>query len=472
MTDRGGTPSVEPYSPQRRTALVLTGTGTAGAYHAGALRALHEAGVKIDIVAARGIGVVGALFAAIDGAPRLWDERGFWRSSFVRGLYPWRGPLRGVVWSLALALGIIVVPIAAVALGLVVFPIDFVLQMIGMSSGGLTGGYLRLAQRAFSPTGFPTWLPRLAVLVLGTMTAIALVSSAEWTHRRRRGAFWWQILSAPLMAAPAVDHIWTSLWELLRGATQLKEPGHGDLGRRFTELLAENLGQPGFRELLIVTHDVDARRDLVAALVAEPRRRELLRRQTTERQANSGEIVDLAGLGRDDLADIVAASLAIPLATEYQHLQFAPDSYWRGERHRLVDRPASLSRIVEELLVLGVEQMILVSAAPDSPGPHALAAAPRDGLGQLGEWIQSTEASAVGDVIATAERTGTALFLIAPSHNPLGPFDFSGAVDDRSARLFSLDELMHLGYEDAHHQFVEPIVGDSGDRVGQRKSEV
>src|SRR5436189_33235 len=45
------------YAPQRRTALVLSGIGTAGAYHAGVLRALHEAGVKIDVVAGRGIGV-------------------------------------------------------------------------------------------------------------------------------------------------------------------------------------------------------------------------------------------------------------------------------------------------------------------------------------------------------------------------------------------------------------------------------
>ena len=80
----------EPYSPQRRTALVLTGTGTAGAYHAGVLRALHEAGVKIDIVAGRGIGVVGALFAAVDGAQRLWDDKGFWRAPAVQSLYPWR----------------------------------------------------------------------------------------------------------------------------------------------------------------------------------------------------------------------------------------------------------------------------------------------------------------------------------------------------------------------------------------------
>jgi len=53
----------EPYSPKYRTALVLTGAGTAGAYHAGVLRALGEAGVRIDLVAGHGIGAVGAFFA-------------------------------------------------------------------------------------------------------------------------------------------------------------------------------------------------------------------------------------------------------------------------------------------------------------------------------------------------------------------------------------------------------------------------
>src|SRR5437870_11784496 len=90
----------EPYSPQRRTALVLTGTGTAGAYHAGVLRALHEAGVKLDVVAGRGIGAIGALFAAIDGAQRLWDEKGFWRSPAVSAFYQWQGSLRFAVWSI------------------------------------------------------------------------------------------------------------------------------------------------------------------------------------------------------------------------------------------------------------------------------------------------------------------------------------------------------------------------------------
>jgi predicted acylesterase/phospholipase RssA len=41
---------VRDYSPKRRTALVFTGSGSTGAYHAGVLRALDESGVKIDIV--------------------------------------------------------------------------------------------------------------------------------------------------------------------------------------------------------------------------------------------------------------------------------------------------------------------------------------------------------------------------------------------------------------------------------------
>src|SRR6185295_15793086 len=111
MTDRGFAPPSDPYSPRRRTALVLTGTGTAGAYHAGVLRALHEAGVKIDVVAGRGIGAVGALFAAIDGGHRLWDEAGFWRSSAVRKLYPWRPALKGAALAVLAALVIAVFPV-------------------------------------------------------------------------------------------------------------------------------------------------------------------------------------------------------------------------------------------------------------------------------------------------------------------------------------------------------------------------
>src|SRR5262245_36376723 len=152
MIDRGAGPSADAYSPQRRTALVLTGTGTAGAYHAGVLRAFHEAGVKIDIVAGKGVGVIGAMFAAIDGISRLWDEKGFWRSPEIRKSYPWRGSLLLMVLAIVLSLTIVIMPIVAVALGLIVYPIDFLLKMVGATgAGGLTAWYVSVVDRAFAP---------------------------------------------------------------------------------------------------------------------------------------------------------------------------------------------------------------------------------------------------------------------------------------------------------------------------------
>ena len=464
----------EPYSPQRRTALVLTGTGTAGAYHAGVLRALHEAGVKLDIVAGRGIGVIGALFAAVDGAQRLWDEKGFWRAEGIERLYEWRIVPRVVVWALAIALAIVAIPIAAVALGLVVFPIDFVLKMVGVSgAAGLVAGYLRLAQAAFAPDALPTWLPRLVLLVLGAAGAIAAADgwlSGPRKSRRSIGASWWRALRAPMSSRHAIDHCWRVMWDLVRGATQLKGPTPEELGRRYAEMLTENLGQPGFRELLVTVHDADAHRDLLFALVSEDRRRDLIRRPTSEAaESRRAEVFDLAGVARDHLPDAVAAALTIPLATEWHTVTFAPDAYWRGETHRLGDRPAGLIRLIDELIDLGVEQIVLVSAAPELPGPHALASPRLDGRGRLGEYLQSTEAAVVRD--ATTTTGGVRIFTVRPAHNPIGPFDFAGGYDDRSHRRQGLGELISRGYEDAYHQFIEPVVGASGDVVEIQNSE-
>ena len=79
---------------------MLAGSGTAGAYQAGVLRALHEAGIKIDLVAGRGAGVIGAMFAAMDGGARLWDDNGVWRRPAAATFYRWRRPLRIAGWAL------------------------------------------------------------------------------------------------------------------------------------------------------------------------------------------------------------------------------------------------------------------------------------------------------------------------------------------------------------------------------------
>jgi hypothetical protein len=462
----------EPYSPQRRTALVLAGSGTAGAYHAGVVRALHEAGVKLDLVSGRGVGVVGALFVAIDGAHRLWDEKGIWRAPAVTHFYGWRVVPRMIAVTLGAAVALVGVPIAAVALGLVVFPIDFVLKMVGAGgASGLVGAYLRSADAAFAPAALPTWLPRLVLLVLAGAAIAALGVGISHDRGRARGAWWWRGVRPPLSAETAIDHCWRVLWDLVGGAAQVKQPSRADLARRYADLLSENLGQPGFCELVLTAHDADAHRDLIFALVGESRRPGLVRRSTSEAAAaRRAEVLDLAGVDRDRLADAVAGALTVPLATEWTTMTFAADSYWRGETHRLCDRPASLIRLLDELIDLGIEQLILVSAAPQAGGPHALADARLDCRGRLGDYMQSAEAAIVRD--ATTTTGGVRIFTIRPVHNPIGPFDFDGGYDDRSRRLQGLDELMNRGYADAYQQFVEPVVGASGERVARLKSRV
>ena len=460
-----GSLGAEPYSPQRRTALVLTGVGTAGAYHAGVLRALHEAGVKLDIVAGRGIGVVGAMFAAIDGAQRLWDDRGFWKGAGVRALYGWRVAPRAIGAAIAASIAIVCAPLAAVAVGLIVFPIDFVLKMAGGGASGLVAAYLQVADAAFAPGALPTWLPRIVVLVMGGAAAIAVVDGVMPAPRRGRGWWWWRAMRPPLSSKTAVDRCWRVMWDLIRGATALQPPPPAELGRRYTEMLAENLGQPGFRELLVSVHDVDAHRDLIFALVHGDRRRDLVRRSTSDAaDTRRAEVFDLVGIARDHLPDAVAAALSVPLATEWHTVSFAPDAYWRGETHRLGDRPGALIRMIDELIDLDVQQIVLVAASPETPGPHALAAPRLDLRGRLGEYLVSAEAAIVRD--ATTTTPGVRIFTIRPAHNPVGPFDFRGGYDDRSRRHHGLTELMNRGYEDAYHQFIEPVVGASGEKVG------
>ena len=153
------------YSTRLRTALVLTGTGTSAAYHAGVLRALHEAGVKLDLVAGRGIGVVGALFAAVDGSARLWEVDGIWKAGGASQFYGWREPLRVAGWALAVAAAILAIPLVLLALAVVLAIIGLLLTLVGLSGAAtaVTSGYAHWIETLFSPTALPTVIPRLAL---------------------------------------------------------------------------------------------------------------------------------------------------------------------------------------------------------------------------------------------------------------------------------------------------------------------
>jgi hypothetical protein len=59
------------------------------------------------------------------------------------------------------------------------------------------------------------------------------------------------------------------------------------------------------------------------------------------------------------------------------------------------------------------------------------------------------------------------VYVIRPTHNALGPFDCSGTYDRTSERRVSVAELIRQGHDDASRQFIEPVVGASGERLAR-----
>src|SRR4029453_2256344 len=101
-------------------------------------------------------------------------------------------------------------------------------------------------------TGLPTVVPRAATIVLAAIIAVvamaAFLAGRAAGSRRMQGGGWWRVVGAPFDARAAADRFADALWELIRGAAPLTRPARPALGRRLSEVLVDNLGQPGFRE--------------------------------------------------------------------------------------------------------------------------------------------------------------------------------------------------------------------------------
>ncbi len=450
------------YSPHLRTAVLLSGSGTGGAYHAGVLRALHEAGVKIDVMSGRGIGVVSALFAAIDAGAKTWEDGGVWRRRPTPRLYHWRRSLQLAGLFTLAAVSVLVIPLLVLATALVAYPLSFLVQMVSVDAGfRLSGAYADVVRYAFTPSVLPTIIPRLVTLCLAIAFMVVASAAARQradvafgTGNRDRGRWWARLIGAPWSTEPGLRHVRASLWHLFRGPATAKEPAPADLSRRYTELLFENLGQPGFRELIVATLDVETRGDLVFAAIGEARRQAFFQR-------GRGDLIDLSGVGRSQVVDALAAAMCVPVLTEPHLIVFSPESYWKGESHRICDRIGAVARLLEELAAAGVEQVIVVCPDSDRSAPHRLTRPTGSLRSRVSEHLAAAETTAVRDAVALHKKRFKGLFLVQPLHNPIGPLDFDGTYDERSDRNQNLGELMDRGYEDAYRQFVEPVVGGS-----------
>jgi hypothetical protein len=136
----------------------------------------------------------------------------------------------------------------------------------------------------------------------------------------------------------------------------------------------------------------------------------------------------------------------------------------------MCDRAASVNRLLEEVAAAGATQAVVVSAVAPVPAPHMLRVPRMDLRSRLGEFQISAEAAALRDALEMARLRFDSVYRICPAHNPVGPFDFAGAYDEASDRRQDLQELMERAYEDAYRQFIEPVVGASGEHLARTTS--
>ena len=228
-----------PYAPRLRTALVFTGTGTAGAYHAGVMKALAEAGVKVDLVAGRGMGAASAMLAALDGGTRLWQPSGAWSGGRAARLYAWRLPWRLVGWALALSFLVLALPVMVQVAAALLYPFAYAVQLVGLDAEGrIARLFVATIGATFHHTLFAQVIPRVAVL---SLLGAAIFLAAEYVlrlrgrgRRRIEGRPWWVALGAPLDAQVAFTHFAQALWS--GPAADRRE-----LRPRYVEMISEGL---------------------------------------------------------------------------------------------------------------------------------------------------------------------------------------------------------------------------------------
>jgi len=293
---------VRDYSPKRRTALVFTGSGSTGAYHAGVLRALDESGVKIDVVVGSGVGALAAAFAAVGGGAKLYGRGGFWERAHRGAFYRLRPTVRLAIGLLGMSFAVFALPVLLGILLGILFPLLLIADRVfpGVASSALSVLWTR--PEALSGP----YLAAQAVPVFAlAMLAIAATAFLYFRDRRRFA----EAFESFLDAKPGLDRLKRSLWEVARGAALSGgPPSEAELGRRYVALLAENLGEPGFRELVLRATDLDRGGALAFVLLRDgegtgPR----------EREGALASAVDLRASGHGRVLTIASTSVLEPI---------------------------------------------------------------------------------------------------------------------------------------------------------------
>jgi hypothetical protein len=363
--------------------------------------------------------------------------------------------------------------------------------LLGLLLGALFP-LLLIADRVFSgvTSKAVTWLwvapealsgPYLAAQAVPVF-ALAMLAigggGALYLRDRRRFA---EAFESFLDASPGLGRLRRGLWDIARGAAPSgSPPSEAELGRRYVALLAENLGQPGFRELVVRAADLDRGDALAFAVLHDdpgPSRGRI--------RALPGA-VDLKVPGHEALFfDAIATGLLSPMAMPVRRVSFPKGGVHGGETHRLTDATLAPGSGISEALAVGAEQVILVTGVPEAAAPLSRRRGP---LARVDAALRMLERQSAGEIDVTERvnrivgtlghrgatgrgawedpATGKVfhevdLWVIRPEGRALGPAELDGARDPVTEVRQTTDDLLEAGFRDAYRQFVEPVVGQS-----------
>ena len=445
------------------------------------LRALEESGVKIDLVVGSGVGTIAAAYAAVDGGTKLYGPGGFWDHVRWRSFFRLRPAALLVLALSTVSLIVFLLPVVLALLAGLLFPLVLIADRVAPGSPSRLLGRVWIAPESLSG-------PYLAALALPVfaLALLALGAAAVMLLRDRRRFS--EHVESLFDARPGQQRLRRGLWEIARGAALSSgPPSEPELGKRFVALLAENLGQPGFREMVLRAADLDAGGTLPFVVLGEERQAGFAaaRARGGRSPDEIRPAVDLLSPGYAELFfDAVVTGLLPPVALPVRRVSFPKRGLFGGETHRLTDATLAAESGISEAIAAGAEQVIVVSGAPET---HVPAPRRRGPWARLDATVTALERQALERDVDEAERInrmvatlghrsedgsrawqdpGTGLvyrerrlYVIRPPRRTLGPLEVGGARDPATEVVETTADLLEQGYRDAYRLFVEPVVG-------------
>jgi hypothetical protein len=432
---------------------VLVGEGTSIAYLAGTVKALAEAGIRIDLMVGKGVGALAAAFGAIQAGDRLFGRSGLLKTFAKQRPWRIRAPYLAGLVCLAAAFGVFVSPALLGILLLVAMPLLAAARIVAPASVDTLYRGIQDQVASFVAALDPIYLRAMAfplALLFGYWMVRWVLPGVFRKRESSRGLGRW-LGEGFIQVTPLVGELERVLWEAVRGASVESRPKHRkDIGLRYRDLLSSSLGQHGFCELIFYALDIDTGQEVPFVLLKE-RWFSRMSYHGPGRGAVAADPMDLTGEASAMFFDALIASVSPPTLLPSVPLRLPLEGRYGGEVHRFTSSLLAGQSAVCDAVAAGAQQIIYVSGAPAGGDVRARS---------LEKLAEATVRQILEADLRWAERnsSGPAIFIVRPEKPRLGAFEFQGRVLPGGERL-ELSALAAHGERDVTRMFIQPVAG-------------